>query len=350
MDNVQADQPKGDILIIDDTISNLQVLSEMLDKHGYEARGVPDGPTALIIAGEQTPDLILLDIKMPDMDGYEVCQRLKADDKTRDVPIIFISALDEITDKVKGFEVGGVDYITKPFQVEDVLARVETHLTLRNLQKQLQIANAKLSRFNQELENTVRERTTQLQEAYDMTISGWASMLELRDQETIGHSQRVTEMTVHLARKMGIEDEELIHIRRGALLHDIGKMGIADSILLKPGPLTEAEQAVVRQHSLYAYERLKDIPFLQPALAIPRYHHEKWDGRGYNEGLKGEQIPLAARIFAVVDVWDALSYDRPYRNAWPKEKVRAYISEQSGKHFDPAVVEMFLQLPAECFS
>ena len=182
---------------------------------------------------------------------------------------------------------------------------------------------------------------TDLLRAYDSTIEGWARALELRDMETEGHSQRVTEMTLRLARRFGIDGPELMHVRRGALLHDIGKMGIPDDILNKPGALSDEEWEIMRKHPVYAYEMLSPIQYLRPALEIPYCHHEKWDGSGYPQGLKGEDIPLPARIFAVVDVWDALRSDRPYRAAWPDEKALGYIQEQSGKHFDPRVVELF---------
>ena len=192
---------------------------------------------------------------------------------------------------------------------------------------------------------TERKRAEEsLVEAYERTLEGWAKALELRDKETEGHSRRVTETTLGVARAMNVDEEDLIHIRHGALLHDIGKMAIPDEILRKPGTLTEPERQVVMQHPQAAYELLVRIPHLKKALDIPYCHHEKWDGTGYPHGLKGDEIPLAARIFAVVDVWDALSYDRPYRKAWSKEKVSEYISAASGKHFDPKVVTMFLQL------
>jgi PAS domain S-box-containing protein/putative nucleotidyltransferase with HDIG domain len=180
--------------------------------------------------------------------------------------------------------------------------------------------------------------------AYDATIEGWSRALDLRDKETEGHTQRVTAMTLKLAEKIGISNNELVHMRRGALLHDIGKMGVPDPILLKPERLTEAEWEVMRRHPQYAYEMLTPITYLRPALHIPYCHHEKWDGTGYPRGLKGEQIPLSARVFAVVDVWDALSFDRPYRPAWKGEDVLKYIREQSGIYFDPHVVEVFLEL------
>ena len=180
--------------------------------------------------------------------------------------------------------------------------------------------------------------------AYDATIEGWARALELRDGATEGHSQRVMTMTLDLANRMGMLDEELIHVRRGALLHDIGKMGIPDHILLKPGPLTPEEWEIMRKHPVYAYEMLRSINYLNQALDIPHFHHEKFDGTGYPTGLKGDRIPLSARVFCVVDVWDALTSDRPYRKAWSEDKVIAYIKENTGSHFDPAIAAEFLSL------
>jgi putative nucleotidyltransferase with HDIG domain len=172
--------------------------------------------------------------------------------------------------------------------------------------------------------------------------------MDLRDKETEGHTMRVTDTTVHLARAMGVGEEDIVHVRRGALLHDIGKMGIPDRILLKPGPLTEDEWTVMRRHPVYAHELLSPILYLRPALDIPYCHHERWDGTGYPRGLRGEQIPLAARIFAVIDAWDALRSDRPYRSAWPEDRVREYLRQSAGTLFDPTVVDVFLtmEIPA----
>jgi HD-GYP domain-containing protein (c-di-GMP phosphodiesterase class II) len=181
-------------------------------------------------------------------------------------------------------------------------------------------------------------------QAYDATIEGWARALELRDMETEGHSRRVVDTTIELARQLGIEESQLVHVRQGALLHDIGKMGVPDSILQKTDSLTDEEWEIIYQHPVYANKWLTPISYLKPALDIPYCHHERWDGSGYPRGLEGEQIPLAARIFAVVDVWDALRSDRPYRKKWSKKKTRAYILEHSGKQFDPDVVEAFLAL------
>jgi HD-GYP domain-containing protein (c-di-GMP phosphodiesterase class II) len=180
--------------------------------------------------------------------------------------------------------------------------------------------------------------------AYDTTLEGWSRALDLRDHETEGHTQRVTDMTVRLVRSMGLSEGDLLHIRRGALLHDIGKMGIPDAILLKPGPLTDDEMDIMRLHPVYAHDLISPIAFLHPALDIPYCHHEKWDGSGYPRGLKGEEIPLAARIFAIVDVYDALHSDRPYRPAWPDQRVVEHIKFLSGTHFDPVVVDAFLRL------
>ncbi len=197
---------------------------------------------------------------------------------------------------------------------------------------------------NSRLFHDLKRSNTNLILAYDETIAGWSKALDLRDKETEGHTLRVTEMTVLIARQAGISESEIVHVRRGALLHDIGKMGVPDAILLKPDKLTDDEWEIMRKHPVYAYEWLSPIEYLKPALAIPYSHHEKWDGTGYPQGLNGEQIPLPARLFAVVDVWDALSSDRPYRKAWPQERVVKHIREQAGTHFDPNVVGLFLQL------
>jgi HD-GYP domain-containing protein (c-di-GMP phosphodiesterase class II) len=204
-------------------------------------------------------------------------------------------------------------------------------------QAQIAIDNATLLH---NLQRSNRELTL----AYDATIEGWSRALDLRDRETEGHTQRVTQMVMKLAQALNIPEAELAHIRRGALLHDIGKLGIPDNILLKPGPLTDDEWEIMRRHPIYAYEMLAPIPYLRPALDIPYCHHEKWDGSGYPRHLQGEQIPLAARLFAVTDVWDALRSDRPYRSGWPVDRLRDYIQEQSGSHFDPLAVNLFFDV------
>jgi putative nucleotidyltransferase with HDIG domain len=200
---------------------------------------------------------------------------------------------------------------------------------------------------NATLFQNLQRSNAELVMAYEATIEGWSRVLDLRDKETEGHSRRVTEMTLTLARTLGFGEQDLVHVRRGALLHDIGKMGVPDGILLKEGPLDDAEATLMRKHPEFARAMLYPITYLRPALDIPYCHHEKWDGSGYPRGLKGEQIPLAARIFSVVDVWDALRSDRPYRKGLEKEVVRAHIHALAGKDFDPQVVEVFLTLQAE---
>ena len=223
---------------------------------------------------------------------------------------------------------------------ESLVAQLAVASNNAALYQQAQMEIAERKRAEKALEKLAEE----LRAAYDATLQGWSNALELRERETAGHSRRVVEVTLQLARILGISEEEIPHIQRGALLHDIGKIGIPDAILLKKGPLDADEWDIIRQHPVYALRLLENVPYLEPALTIPYRHHERWDGSGYPDGLKGEDIPLPARIFAVVDVWDALSYDRPYRSAWDEKKVFTYLDEQSGKQFDPHVVATFLQL------
>ncbi|NNJ09571.1 GAF domain-containing protein [Chloroflexales bacterium ZM16-3] len=225
-------------------------------------------------------------------------------------------------------------YTRRPFH-----GAADWHVTLEMFASQLAIALE-----NDDMMERLQRSHHELMHAYEATIEGWSRAMDLRDKETEGHTLRVTEMALRLARAMGVSDDDLIHIRRGALLHDIGKMGVPDQILLKPGPLTDDEWVIMRMHPVYAYEMLAPIAFLEQSLAIPYGHHERYDGTGYPRKLKGEQIPLAARIFAVVDVWDALRSDRPYRAGWPEDKVRAHIRAQAGTHFDPHVAEVFLRV------
>ncbi|MBM3126437.1 MAG: HD domain-containing protein [Chloroflexi bacterium] len=201
-----------------------------------------------------------------------------------------------------------------------------------------------LRKLNTELEDRVRARTWELADAYDTTLEGWARTLELRDKETEGHSRRVTDTTLKIAMAMGIKDDYLEQIRRGAILHDIGKMGIPDGILHKPGTLTDEERDIIRKHPQIAYDLLSPVPFLKKALEIPYCHHERWDGMGYPQGLKEHAIPMSARIFAIADVWDAISSDRPYNKAWSREKAVEYFIKEAGRHFDPRVVNVFLDL------
>jgi putative nucleotidyltransferase with HDIG domain len=229
--------------------------------------------------------------------------------------------------------------VLEVFHRERLTPNPEWFNFLDSLSRSAAIAIDRLNLFND-----LSQSNFELQQAYDATIEGWARAIEMRDDSTLEHSRRVVALTMNLARKLGIEGKSLMHIRRGALLHDIGKMAIPDGILLKTGKLTDEEWSMMKNHPQYAYDMLSTIDYLRPALDIPYCHHERWDGTGYPQGLAGEEIPIAARIFAVVDVWDALQSDRPYREAWPIEKAVDYLKEQSGQHFDPQIVKAFLDL------
>jgi putative two-component system response regulator len=324
------------ILIVDDDQNSRMLLRALLQPQGYTLSFATNGPEALQQAASATLDLVLLDVMMPDMDGFTVCERLRSDPRTAEVPIIMVTALDDRTSRVRGIEAGADDFLSKPIDRVELRARVRTITRINRYRLLLD--------ERRRSEEQAHQAAHELAQAYDTTLEGWARALDLRDNETEGHSRRVTEMTVHLARALGVFEAQITHIRRGALLHDIGKLGIPDAILHKPGPLTEEEWVIMRQHPLYAYRMLAPIPFLQPALDIPYAHHEKWDGSGYPQGLCGEEIPLAARIFAVVDVWDALTSDRPYRPAFTPAQACEYIQTNTGTHFDPQVVAVFLSL------
>lgn len=329
MENIQT------ILIVDDTPAGRETLEALLFQQGYQLEFASNGPDTLVMAEKLLPDLILLDVMMPGMSGYEVCEKLRSNPLLAAVPIVMVTALDDQNSRIEGIEAGADDFITKPFNRVELRARVKSILRL-NRYRSLQEEKARLTNA---LEN--------LHIAYEKTIQGWGRALDLRDDETQGHSRRVAELTEQLATRMNVPDDELIHIRRGAILHDIGKIGIPDHILQKNGPLSEAEWEIMKKHPIYSYNMLSPIGYLQPAIDIPYAHHERWDGSGYPRGLRQEEIPLAARIFAVVDVWDALNSDRPYRSRWAPEKVIAYLKQQSGKHFDPQVLQAFISLLEE---
>ena len=323
------------VLIVDDEYAGRQTLESVLEGEGYELEMAENGPEAIEKAKQLLPDVILLDVMMPGMTGFEVCQRIRSDPQVAEIPIIILTALDDRESMLTALKSGADDFISKPFDRFELRARL--------------LGITRLNRYRKLLQERTKleEANAQLLSAYEATIEGWSRALDLRDKETEGHSRRVTDLTMRLANAFGFSNEELMHIRRGALLHDLGKIGIPDSILHKPAKLTDEEWAIMRQHSKFAYDMLQDVEYLRPALEIPYCHHEKWDGTGYPRGLKGEQIPLAARIFAVADVWDALTSDRPYRAAWKKEEALDFIRIESGKHFDPQVVDLFFKVMQE---
>ena len=339
------------ILLVDDTETNLDILVDALGED-HEVAVATDGPTALALAKEQTPDLILLDIMMPGMDGYEVCRRLMADPATAQTPVIFLTALTDVADKTRGFAVGGVDYVTKPFEPAEIKARARTHLSLR-------LARQELARQNEILEEKVRERTRELALTQDAIIEAMAGLAEYRDPETGAHIKRtrnyVRVLAETLRAKPGYDgyftDEIIDLLYKSAPLHDIGKVGVRDDILLKPGPLTDAEFAVMRRHTVYgrdaiqaAAKNLGDNSFLRLAQEIAYTHQERWDGTGYPQGLAGEAIPIPGRLMAIADVYDALISRRVYKAPFSHAQAVTTILDGRGSHFDPAMVDAFLDV------
>jgi len=320
------------VLIVDDEYSGRETLQSVLEGEGYQLELAENGVQAIEKAKSILPDVILLDVMMPGMTGFEVCQRIRNDPQVAEIPIIILTALDDRESMLSALKAGADDFISKPFDRFELRARV--------------LGITRLNRYHKLIQERAKllEAHNQLLSAYEATIEGWSLAMDMRDRETEGHSRRVTELTMELATAFGINSDELPHIHRGALLHDMGKIGIPDSILHKPASLTDEEWVIMRKHPQLAYEMLYPVEYLRPALAIPYCHHEKWDGTGYPRRLKGGEIPLAARIFAIADVWDALTSDRPYRPAWSQESARAYLHDQSGKHFDPQVVELFFKV------
>lgn len=332
------------VLVVDDTEANIDVLVEALgDDH--EISVAMDGASALEAVAEARPDLILLDVMMPEMDGYTVCERLKAAPETAGIPIIFLTALTDERDERKGLQLGAVDYITKPFNPDLVKARVRNHLELK--------------RHRDDLERLVAERTRQLTLTQEVTIEAMAALAEYRDPETGGHIRRTQRYVETLARhlkqhpkfKNFLSDEVCHLLYQSAPLHDIGKIGVPDAILLKPDKLSPEEFEVMKQHTVYgrdalkaSAERLGANSFLHLAIEIAATHQEKWDGSGYPEGLAGETIPISGRLMAIADVYDALISRRVYKPSMPHKQAVAIIREGRGQHFDPEMVDAFLEI------
>lgn len=320
------------ILIADDEYAGRETLQSVLEGEGYQLEMAENGMQAIEKAKSLLPDVILLDIMMPGMTGFEVCERIRNDPQIAEIPIIVLTALDDRESLLRALKAGADDFVSKPFDRYELRARLLGITRLNRYQKLIQ-ERAKL-----------QEANAQLLDAYQATIEGWSHAMDLRDRETEGHSRRVAELTVQLAQNLGMDDEQIMHLRRGALLHDMGKIGIPDTILHKPAQLTDDEWSIMRQHPKHAYDMLYRVEYLRPALDIPYCHHEKWDGTGYPRGLKAGEIPMPARLFAIVDVWDALTSNRPYRPAWSEAETLMHIREQSGKHFDPQVVDLFFRV------
>jgi putative two-component system response regulator len=310
------------ILAVDDEASNLQLLRQILQDH-YRLRFAKDGPRALELVREEAPDLVLLDVMMPGMSGYEVCAALKADPRTAGIPVIFVTALTDTEDELEGFEAGAVDYITKPVSPPIVRARVRTHLSLVRMEEL---------------------RATRLEIVQRLGLAA-----EYKDNETGLHVIRMSHFSRILGLAAGMTENEADDLLHAAPMHDVGKIGIPDRILQKPGPLDPEEWKIMQSHASIGAEIIGEQPGGMLALArnIALTHHEKWDGSGYPHGLKGDAIPLEGRITAIADVFDALTSVRPYKKAWTEEDALAFLVKQKGRHFDPALVELFIgQMPA----
>lgn len=328
---------KGHILAVDDTPASLKLLTETLLAEGYNVRAAINGELALHAAANQPPELVLLDIRMPGMDGFEVCRRLKADPNTRDVPVIFVSALNEMDEKLQGFNLGAVDFVTKPYQREELLARVSTHL--------------KLVRLSNHLEDLVEERTTALLDTEKKLRDGMldfvtaiAATVEIRDPYTAGHQRRVADLAVAIAQEMDLPKFQIEGLKLASVVHDIGKIRIPAEILSKPGRLNEWEFGLIKQHSQSGYDILKSIDFPWPIAQIVYQHHERLDGSGYPQALHGEAILLEARILAVADVVEAMASHRPYRPGLGMGMALEEIKRGRTTNFDSAVVDACLKI------
>jgi len=345
---------KPKILVIDDERFYINVLVELL-KNDYQLYIAKSGDQALKRIADNPPDLILLDIMMPEMDGYQTCQKIKQQPLWADIPIIFLTGKTDPDSEAQAFDYGAVDFISKPIAASTVKARIKTHLSLLLARQTLEMQNLLL-------EQKVHERTHEIELTQDAAIYSLSMLAEARDEETGEHIQRTQLFVQSLAQKLQsqpkfsdiLDDKTIELLYKSAPLHDIGKIAVPDYILKKPGKLTAKEQLEMQKHTIYGGDALKiaekrsgSSSFLKFAREIAYSHQEKWDGSGYPEGLKGEQIPMSARLMAVADVYDALVNKRIYKPAYSHQEAVDYITQEKGKHFDPDIVDAFIQIEAE---
>jgi putative two-component system response regulator len=348
-----------DILIVDDTPEILALLGRILTRQGYQVRCAANGRLALRAAAGKAPDLMLIDINLPEISGYDVCERMKLTEGLSEVPVIFMSSERELDVKVKAFAVGGVDYVTKPFQLQEVCARVDTHLRLRRLQVQLE-------ERNERLQDLVDGQVKEISESQIATIFALATLAESRDGHTGHHIRRVQKycrlmaraMAELFGRELNLDEAYAETLSGAAALHDVGKVGIPDAILSKPARLTDQEMAIMQQHTLLGAATLAEVlarypnnAFVKMGAEVARSHHERWDGSGYPDRLHEEQIPLSARILAIVDQYDALRSARPYKAAIDQQRTLDIMTVGDGRtrpeHFDPRVMEAFMRTAQE---
>lgn len=343
------------ILIVDDNETNLKILTLILKKDAYRVLQVTDPKVVRSLVLQEKPDLILLDVNMPDINGFDLAERLKKDPQVEDIPIIFISALSNSSDVAKGFAVGAVDYITKPYKAEEARVRIKTHLKMVDMKKELEEKNKHLMQI-------VEQQVRKTSEAQMETIFSLAKLAQSRDDDTGKHLERVQKYCYALATELAksspykneITKSFVKNIVYASPLHDIGKVAISDSILLKPGRLTPEEFNKMKYHTTYGADTLSEVhkkfgtnDFIEMGVYIARYHHERWDGSGYPENLQGEDIPLCARIMAIADVYDALASRRVYKDAFPHEKCVDIMKEGRGTQFDPYILDAFMTINQE---
>ncbi|HPS31262.1 MAG TPA: two-component system response regulator [bacterium] len=337
------------ILCVDDTPQNLKLLEALLAPSGYEILEAENGKKALKIIQTENPDLVLLDVMMPDMDGFEVIRKVRQDNRYQQLPIILVTALTEKEDRIKGIEAGCDDFISKPVDKMELLARVRSLLKVKAY-------NDLLSNYRKELESEVADRTKELNHAFEKiksasldTIYRLTMASEYKDEDTGAHVKRMSHYCVAIAKQLGLSEKCVETILYAAPMHDLGKIGIPDHILLKPAKLDPSEWEIMKQHTAIGAKILNgsDAQFIKLGEIIARCHHEKWDGSGYPDGLKGTEIPIAGRIVAIADVFDALNSKRPYKEPFSLEKSLSIIKEGRGNHFDPEVVDAFFAIQYE---
>jgi len=332
------------ILVVDDEEPIREIISSMLNAAGYKTRQASSGMEALAILNSTGEfELMLSDLMMAELDGIALLERSK--EKYPDMPVIMVTAVHDISVALAAIRNGAYDYLLKPFEREQLLAMVRRALEHRRLKLENRAYQSNLESLVAARTEQLRQAMTDLERSYDITLEALGDALDLKDAETEGHSKRVTAFTIAIARAMGLSGEKIRVIARGAFLHDIGKMAIPDLILRKPGALNPEETQIMREHCFRGYQMLKKIPFLSEAAEIVYSHQEKYDGTGYPRGLKGEEIPMGARIFSVADTLDAITSDRPYRAAQSISVARDEVERFSGRQFDPEVVRTFLDMP-----
>jgi response regulator RpfG family c-di-GMP phosphodiesterase len=334
-DKTITNKPK--LLVVDDTPASLKLLTDIMKAEGYEVRSAISGELALNAATENPPDLILLDIRMPEMDGFEVCRRLKATPATQSVPVIFVSAASETDEKVHGFELGAVDYVTKPYQRDELLSRVRAHLELHQLRHHLS--------------EVVDERTVQLRNSEKKlknnlldSVALLAAVVEMRDPYTAGHQRRVAEISVAIGNALKLPESQIEGLRLASIIHDVGKIRVPTELLSKPGKLTDIEFRLIKEHAQNGFDLLKTVDFPWPIAQIVLQHHERLDGSGYPQALKSDQILMEAKIIAVADVMEAMMSHRPYRASLGIDAALEEIEKGKGKIYAVEVVDACAKL------